>query len=80
MIKSIRLRWERHVARIGYNRSSFKLLTGKPIGKRPLGNIRRRGENNIRMDLREIGVSTRVGLIMLWLGISGYGIIGEPVL
>ena len=57
MIKSIRLRWERHVARIGYNRSSFKLLTGKPIGKRPLGRPGRRWEDNIRMDFEEIDIN-----------------------
>ena len=40
-------------------RSAFKILTGKPIGKRPLGRPRRRWCNNIRMDLREIGINTR---------------------
>ena len=37
--------------------SAFKLLTGKPIGKRPLGRPRRRWEDNIRMDLEEIGIN-----------------------
>ena len=37
-------------------RSAFKILTGKPIGKRPLGRPRRRWEDNIRMDLEEIGI------------------------
>ena len=40
-------------------RSAFKILTGKPTGKRPLGRHRRRWEDNIRMDLIEISVSTR---------------------
>ena len=40
-------------------RSAFKILTGKPIGKRPLGRPRRRWEDNIRMDLKEIGINTR---------------------
>ena len=38
-------------------RSAFKILTGKPTGKRPLGRLRRRWEDNIRMDLEEMGVS-----------------------
>ena len=40
-------------------RRSFKILTGKPTGKRPLGRPRRRWEDNIRMDLEEIGVNAR---------------------
>ena len=38
-------------------RSAFKILTGKPTGKRPLGKSRRRWEDNIRMDLEEIGIN-----------------------
>ena len=40
-------------------RSAFKILTGKPTGKRLLGSPRRRWEDNIRMDLKEIGINTR---------------------
>ena len=40
-------------------RSAFKILTGKPTGNRPLGRSRRRWEDNIRMDLKEIGINTR---------------------
>ena len=40
-------------------RSSFKILTGTPAGKRPLVRLKRRWENNIRMDLKEIGINTR---------------------
>ena len=40
-------------------RCAFKILTGSPAGKRPLGRTRRRWENNIRMDLKEIGINTR---------------------
>ena len=54
VIKSIRLRWAGHVARMGEGRSAFKILTGKPTGKRPLGRPR---ENNIKMDLQEIGIN-----------------------
>ena len=55
-IKSRRLRWAGHVARMEEGRSVFKILTGKPTGKRPLGRPRRRWEDNIRMDLEEIGI------------------------
>ena len=54
-MKSRRFRWVGHVARMEESRSAFKILTGKPTGKRPLGRPRRRWEDNIRMDLEEIG-------------------------
>ena len=57
VIKSRRLRWAGHVARMEEVRSAFKILTGKPTGKRPLGRPRRRWEGNIIMDLEEIGIS-----------------------
>ena len=57
VIKSRRLRWAGHVARMEKGRSSFKILTGKPTGKRRLGRPRRRWEDNIRMDLEEIGIN-----------------------
>ena len=59
VIKSRRLRWAAHVARMEEGRSSFKILSGKPTAKRPLRRLRRRWEDNIRMDLKEIGVNTR---------------------
>ena len=49
LIKSRRLRWAGHVARMEEGRSAFKILAGKPIGKRPLGRPRCR-EDSIRMD------------------------------
>ena len=57
MIKSRSLRWAGHVARMEEGRSSFKILTDKPTGKRPLGRPRLRWEENIRMDLEEIGIN-----------------------
>ena len=54
VIKFRRLRWAGHVARMEEGRSAFKILTGKPTGKRPLGRPRYRWEDNIRMDLEEI--------------------------
>jgi hypothetical protein len=55
MIKSRRMRWAGNVARIGMKRNAYKILAGKPEGKRPLGSPRRRWVDNIKMDLREIG-------------------------
>ena len=52
MIKFRRFRWAGHVARKEDRRSAFKILTGKPTGKRPLGKPRRRWEESIRMDLK----------------------------
>ena len=52
-------RWEGHVARMEEGRSAQKILTGKPIKKKPLGMPRRRWKDNIKMDLKEIGINTR---------------------
>ena len=59
VIKSRRLRWAGHVARTKENRSVFKILVGKPTGKSPLGRPWSRWEDNIRMDLKEMGINTR---------------------
>jgi hypothetical protein len=53
------LRWAEHVGIMEEGRRAFKILTGTPAGKRPLGRPRRRWEDNIRMDLKEIGINTR---------------------
>jgi hypothetical protein len=54
IIKSMSMRWAGHVARMGEKRNVYRLLVGKPEGKRPLGRPRRRWINNIKMDLLEI--------------------------
>ena len=59
VIKTRRLRWTGHVGRMEESRSAFNILTGKPAGKRPLWRPRRRWEDNIRMDLKEIGLNAR---------------------
>jgi len=51
LIKSRRMRWARHVARMGERRGVYKVLVGKPEGKRPFGRPRRGWEDNIKMDL-----------------------------
>jgi hypothetical protein len=55
MIKSRRMRLAGHVARIGEKRNAYRILVGKPEGKRPLGRPRRRWVDNIKINLREIG-------------------------
>ena len=52
-------------------RSAFKILTGKPIRKRPLGRPRRKWEDSIRKDFKEIGINTRNWMIRLRIGIIG---------
>jgi hypothetical protein len=54
-IKSRRMRWAGHVARTGEGRNVYRVLVGKPEGKRPLRRPRCRWEDGIKMDLREIG-------------------------
>jgi len=55
VIKKRRMRWARHVARMGEMRGVYMDLMGKPEGKRPLGRPRRRWEDNIKMNLEEVG-------------------------
>ena len=55
VVKSRRMRWAGHVARMGERRGVHRVLVGKPEGKRPLGRPRRRWEDNIKLDLQEVG-------------------------
>jgi hypothetical protein len=70
-VKSRRMLWARHEACIGEERKVFKVLVGKPEGKRPLGRPRRRWEDGIRMDLGEIGLGVWIGFDWLRTGTSG---------
>jgi hypothetical protein len=54
MFKSRRMRWAGHVARMEDKRNAYRILVGKPEGKRPLGRPRLRWVDNIKIDLREI--------------------------
>jgi hypothetical protein len=56
VIKSRRMRWTGHGARMEEGRGVYRVLVGRPEGKRPLGRPRRRWDDNIKMDLREIGI------------------------
>jgi hypothetical protein len=55
VIKSRRMRWAWHVARVGEERDVYRVLVGKPEGKRPTGRPRCRWENNIKRDRQEVG-------------------------
>jgi hypothetical protein len=65
IMKSKRMRWAGHVARMGEKRKAYTLLVRKPEGKRPLGRPRRRWIVNIKMDLLETGVS-----VVDWIGLA----------
>jgi hypothetical protein len=65
IIKSRRMRWAGHVALMGEKRNVYRLLVGKPVGKRLLGRPRRRWIDNIKMDLLEIGLS-----VVDWIGLA----------
>jgi hypothetical protein len=64
-VKSRRMTWAGHVARMGEDRKVDKVLVGKPEGKRPLGRPRRKWEDGIRMDLTETGLGGGVDWIRL---------------
>jgi len=64
VIKSRRMRWAGHVARVGEERWVYRFLVGKPEGRRPLGRLRRRWVDNIRTDLKEVGCG-----YMDWIGL-----------
>jgi hypothetical protein len=66
IIKSRRMRWAGHVARMGAKRTASRLMVRKPEGKRPLGRPRRRWVGNIRMILERWGG-------VMWTGLSGQG-------
>jgi hypothetical protein len=70
MLKLRRMRWAGHVARMGEKKNAYRILMGKPEGKRPLGRHRCRWEDTIKMDLRWDGVAW-TGLIWRKIGNSG---------
>jgi hypothetical protein len=69
--KAWRMRWAGRVARIGEERGVYRVLVGRPEGKRPLERPRRRWDDNIKMHLREIGIDGRTGFG--WIGIRSSG-------
>jgi hypothetical protein len=65
MMNSRRMRWAGHVAWMGEERGVYRVLVGKPEGKRPLGRPRHRWEDYIKMDLQEVGCGD-----MDWIGLT----------
>ena len=65
VIKSRRMRWAGHVAHMGEERGAYRVLVGKPEGKRPWRRPRRRWVDNIRMDLQEVGCG-----YVDWIGLA----------
>jgi len=65
VIKSRRMRWAGNVAHMGEERGAYRVLMGKPEGKRPLGRPKHRWVDNIRMDLQEVGCG-----FMDWIGLT----------
>ena len=65
------MRWVGHVAHMG-DRGSYRVLMGKPDGKRPLGRLRHRWEDNIKVDLWEVGWGAWTGLMWLRKGKDGF--------
>ena len=71
VIKSRIMRWEGHVARTGKRRGAYRILVGKPEGKRPLVRSKGRWKDNIKMVLQEVGWGEWTGLIWLRIGTGG---------
>jgi hypothetical protein len=71
VVKSRRMRWAGHVARMGEGKGAYKILVGRPEERRPLGRPRRRWEDNIKINLQEVGWGAWTGLIWLRIGTGG---------
>jgi hypothetical protein len=72
VIKSRRMRWVGHIARMGERRGVYRVLVGKSEGKRPLERPRRRWEDNIKMDLQKWDVGVWTGSSWLRIGTGGW--------
>jgi hypothetical protein len=71
VVKSRRMRWSGHIARMGEGRGVHRVLVGKPEGRRPLGRPRRRWEDNIKRDLKEVLDNCGTGCSGLKIGTGG---------
>jgi hypothetical protein len=71
VIKSRRMKRAVHVARMGEKRGAYRILVGRPEGRRPLGRPRHRWEDNIKMDLQDVGWGAWTGLSWLRIGTGG---------
>ena len=71
VIKARRMRWAGHVARMEVTSRAYRVLVGKPKGRRPLGRPTRRWDENIEMDLQEVDGSSRSGMgSMGWIDLA----------
>jgi hypothetical protein len=70
-IKTSLIKRAGHVANKGKRRGAYRVLVGKPDGKRSLGRRRRKWEDNVKIDLQEVGWRAWTGLIWLWIGKGG---------
>jgi len=68
VIKSRRMTWTGHVVRMGEGRGVYRVLVGKPEGRRPLGRPRHRWEDNIKLDLQEVRCGAWTESSWLWIG------------
>jgi hypothetical protein len=71
MIISRRMRWAEHVASMEEMRNAYKILVRRPEGKRPHGRTRRRWEDNVKMDVKEIGLEVWIGFVRFRIGTGG---------
>jgi len=65
LIKSRRMRWAGHIACMGERKGLYRVLVGKPEGKRPIGRPRHRWDDNIKMDIQEVGCG-----VMDWIDLA----------
>jgi hypothetical protein len=65
------MRWGGHVAHVGDRRDAYRVLEGRPEGKRPLGRPMCRWEVNIKVNLQEVGLGARTGLLWVKIGTGG---------
>jgi len=75
VIKTRKMRWAGHVARMVERRGVYRVLVGKPEGKRPLGRPRRRWEDNIRIDLQEVGCGDMDWFDLAQVGTGGVALV-----
>jgi hypothetical protein len=71
VIKSRIIRWAEHVARMGERRGVYKFLVGKPEGKKPLGRSNHSWEDNIKIDIQQVGLCEWTGLSWFRIGTVG---------
>jgi hypothetical protein len=72
-VTNSRMRWAGHIARMGEKRNAYRILVGRPEGKKPLGRPRRRWVDSIELGFRETGIGWEGVDWMIWLRIGTTG-------